>query len=184
MVSTSAGERALLEIAADMEQQASESAATVSKPPQTKTTKDRKSRSAGQIIRRGEKTWLVRMYLGRGADGKEKYQNQTIKGTKKDAQTWLTDALRKKDLGIPTLQSKISVSDYLDEWLKTVAKPRIGETTYRGYESQLNHVKNDAIGKVRLTMLRAQDMQKLYSSLTPSVAKHDHAPLSSALSQP
>jgi len=146
-----------------------------------KTT--RKTRSAGQIIRRGEKVWLVRLYLGRGADGKEKYQNQTIKGVKKDAQTWLTDALRKKDLGIPTLQSKISVSDYLDDWLKTVAKPRIAETTYRGYESQLNHAKNDAIGKTRLTMLRAQDIQKLYSSLTPSVAKHVHAPLSSALSQ-
>src|SRR5687768_3448803 len=146
-----------------------------------KTT--RKTRNAGQIIRRGEKVWLVRVYLGRGADGKEKYQNQTIKGSKKDAQAWLTDALRKKDLGIPTLQSKISMSDYLDEWLKTVAKPRIGETTYRGYESQLNHVKNDAIGKTRLTMLRAQDIQKLYSSLTPSVAKHVHAPLTSALSQ-
>ena len=36
-----------------------------------KTT--RKTRSAGQIIRRGEKVWLVRLYLGRGADGKEKY---------------------------------------------------------------------------------------------------------------
>jgi integrase len=137
---------------------------------------------AGQIIRRSKKTWLVRMYLGRGADGKEKYQNKTIKGVKKDAQTWLTDALRKKDLGIPTFQSKISVSDYIDEWLKTIAKPRVSETTYRGYESQLNHVKN-ALGKTRLTMLRAQDIQKLYSTLTAPVAKHVHAPLSSALLQ-
>src|SRR5687768_15688325 len=97
---------------------------------------------AGQIIKRGDNTWLVRMYLGRGADGKEKYQNQTIKGVKKDAQAWLTDALRKKDLGIPTLQSKISLGDYIDEWLKTIANPRVSEQTYRGYDSQLNHVRN------------------------------------------
>lgn len=137
---------------------------------------------AGQIIKRGDNTWLVRMYLGRGADGKEKYQNQTIKGVKKDAQTWLTDALRKKDLGIPTLQSKISLGDYIDEWLKTIASPRVSEQTYRGYDSQLNHVRN-GLGKIRLTMLRAQDIQKLYSTLSPSVAKHVNAPLSSALSQ-
>src|SRR5512133_1357590 len=122
-------------------------------PEKAKKT-PRKTRSAGQIIRRGEKVWLVRMYLGRGADGKEKYQNQTIKGVKKDAQAWLTNALRKKDLGIPTLQSKTSVSDYLDEWLKSVVKARVSETTYRGYEWQLAHVKN-ALGNVRLTMLRA-----------------------------
>jgi hypothetical protein len=29
---------------------------------------------AGQIINRGEKTWLVRVYLGCGADGKRQYQ--------------------------------------------------------------------------------------------------------------
>jgi integrase len=137
---------------------------------------------AGQIIKRGPRTWLVRMYLGRGADGKEKYQNQTIKGAKKDAQTWLTDALRKKDLGIPTLQSKVSLGDFIDEWLKTIAKPRVSEQTFRGYESHLKHAKN-GLGKIRLTMLRAQDIQKLYSTLTPSVAKHVNAPLSSALSQ-
>lgn len=141
-----------------------------------------KTRSAGQIIRRGDRVFLVRVHLGRGADGRYRYQNQTIKGTQKDAQAWLNGALRNKDLGIPTLQSKISVSDYLDEWLKTIAKPRVSENTFTGYESQLRHVKN-GLGNGRLTLLRAQDIQRLYGTLTPSVAKHVHAPLSSALSQ-
>jgi integrase len=87
-----------------------------------------------------------------------------------------------EDLGIPTLQSKTSVSDYIDEWLKTVVKARVSETTYRGYEWQLAHVKN-ALGNVRLTMLRAQDIQQLYGTLSPSTARHVHAPLKSALSQ-
>jgi len=97
---------------------------------------------AGQIIRRGDNVWLVRVFVGRRADGKRQYQNHTVRGLKKDAQAWLTDALKKKDLGIPTFQSKISVGDYIDEWLKTIAKPRVSENTYNSYESQLNHVKN------------------------------------------
>jgi integrase len=137
---------------------------------------------AGQIIRRGDNVWLVRVFVGRRADGKRQYQNHTVRGLKKEAQAWLTDALKKKDLGIPTFQSKISVGDYIDEWLKTIAKPRVSENTYNSYESQLNHVKN-SLGKVRLTLLQAQDIQKLYGTLSSSVAKHVHAPLSSALSQ-
>ena len=138
--------------------------------------------TAGQILDRGPRKFLVRVYLGRGADGKRQYQNQTIRGTKKDAQKWLNATLTKKDTGIPTFQSKVSVGDYLDKWLKTAAKPRVAETTFRGYEWQLAHIKT-ALGKVRLSQLRAEDIQKLYSGLSASTARHVHAPLRSALSQ-
>jgi integrase len=137
---------------------------------------------AGQIIKRGDNVWLVRIYLGRDGDGKRQYQNQTIHGVKKDAQKWLNDALRKQDLGIPTFQTKVSLSEYLKTWLKDVAKPRVSETTFRGYEWQLNHVINEPIGKLRLSQVRAEDIQKLYSTITPSSARHVHAPLRSALS--
>ncbi len=44
---------------------------------------------AGQITKRGENTWLVRIFLGRESGGKRKYFNKTIHGTKKDAQKYL-----------------------------------------------------------------------------------------------
>lgn len=137
---------------------------------------------AGQIIKRGEKVWVVRIYLGRDGDGKRIYQNHTVHGVKKDAQTWLNDALRKQDLGIPTFQTKTTLGDFLDKWLETVAKPRVGERTFRDYEWQLGHVKI-ALGNIRLSQLRAEDIQKLYSGLSASTARHFHSPLRSALSQ-
>lgn len=124
----------------------------------------------------------MRVFLGRTAEGKRQYQNQSIRGTKKDAQKWLTATLRKQDLGIPTLQTKVPLGDFLDSWLKTVAKPRVGERTFRDYEWQLGHVKT-ALGRIRLTQLRAEDIQKLYSGLSASTARHFHSPLRSALSQ-
>jgi hypothetical protein len=66
---------------------------------------------AGQIIKRGENTWLVRVYLGRGADGKRQYQNKTIRGVKKDAQTWLNATLGNKDRGIPTFETKVTLGN-------------------------------------------------------------------------
>ena len=137
---------------------------------------------AGQIIKRGDRVWLVRIYLGRSADGKRQYQNHTIHGIKKDAQTWLNDALRKQDLGIPTFRTKVTLGDFLDRWLKTVAKTRVGERTFRDYEWQLGHVKA-ALGTVRLTQLSAEDIQSLYSGLSAPTARHFHSPLRSALSQ-
>jgi integrase len=47
---------------------------------------------AGQIIKRGDRTWLVRIFMGRDAKGKRNYLNQTIKGKRKDAETYLSEA--------------------------------------------------------------------------------------------
>ena len=41
---------------------------------------------AGQIIKRGDKIWLVRIFLGRDENGKRRYTNKTIHGTKKNAE--------------------------------------------------------------------------------------------------
>ncbi len=54
---------------------------------------------AGQIVTRGKNTWLVRIYRGLDEHGKRRYVNKTVHGTKKDAEAWLTAALRERDLG-------------------------------------------------------------------------------------
>lgn len=54
----------------------------------------------GQIIPRGERTWLVRIFLGRDPQTqKRKYEGHTVHGTKKEAQAYLNGKLREQDLG-------------------------------------------------------------------------------------
>jgi len=44
------------------------------------------ARKAGQIIARGQSTWLVRVYLGRDPQtGTRRYHNQTIRFAKRSA---------------------------------------------------------------------------------------------------
>jgi len=89
---------------------------------------------AGQIIQRGERTWLVRVYLGRDANGKRKYHNKTIHGTKKDAQRYLNKVLLERDTTGFNEPSREVLAAYLNRWLETVAKPRVAAKTYQSYK--------------------------------------------------
>ena len=56
-------------------------------------------RRAGQLVSQGDSKWLVRVFRGRDAGGRRRYHSRVIHGTKKDAQRYLTKALRELDLG-------------------------------------------------------------------------------------
>src|SRR5262249_40499971 len=73
---------------------------------------------AGQLIKRGERTWLVRIYVGRDAQtGKRKYEGHTVHGNKTDAQTFLNGKLRERDLGIYSSVQHTLVGSLLDDLL-------------------------------------------------------------------
>jgi hypothetical protein len=51
------------------------------------------ARKAGQIISRGQSTWLFRVYLGRDQQTKtRKYHDQTILGSFREAQRFLSSS--------------------------------------------------------------------------------------------
>ena len=53
------------------------------------------SRKVGQIIARGERRWLVRVYLGRDSEMRKRtYHNQTVYGSLRHAQAYLTKRLQ------------------------------------------------------------------------------------------
>src|SRR5688500_10293555 len=98
---------------------------------------------AGLIVKRNVSTFTVRIFLGREADGKRKYSNKTIRGSKKDAQKWLTAKLREKDLGQFVEPASMSLNSYLDKWLEEVARMKVRLATFDGYEAKLKvHVRN------------------------------------------
>ena len=117
---------------------------------------------AGQIIKRGGNAWTVRIFLGRDVSGKRKYFNKTIRGTKKDAEMYLTAKLREKDLGVFIEPASIPLDEYLDGWLTDVAKPRLRERTLDSYEGVLNLYITPRLGTKRLCDLGAPEIQKVY----------------------
>jgi len=144
---------------------------------------------AGQIIQRGERTWLVRVFLGRDSKtGKRKYANKTIHGNRKDAQRYLNGALREIDLGTFVEPSAMSLSEYVDKWLESAARPRVSQRTADGYEALLRRYILEPLGSKRLDNLKALDIQKAYADiqargLSARVVRHTHSALHNALKQ-
>jgi len=67
----------------------------------------------GQLIPRGEKKWLVRVYLGRDAQGKRQYSAKTVEGTANEARQELTKMLRDADTKTLVRRSTETFSGYL-----------------------------------------------------------------------
>ncbi len=121
---------------------------------------------AGQVIPRGERVWLVRVFLGRDpSTSKRRYHNHTIHGNKKDAQKYLNGVLREKDLGTFVEPSALTVNEYLDQWLEKAAKPKLRERSFieYGYISQL-YIR-PSIGTRKLSEIQPLDLQGIYAKM-------------------
>lgn len=108
----------------------------------------------GQLIARGERRWLVRVYLGRGRETRKRtYHNRTIYGSLRQAQAYLTRRLHERDLsrGVEGLQ--VTVGEFLDHWLKTAVKPKVRDKTYSDYAAMLRRYIRPAIGTSMLASL-------------------------------
>ena len=120
---------------------------------------------AGQIIPRGKRNFIVRVYMGRDSVGGRKYLNETVRGTKKEAQALLNKLLRDKDMGMLIEPARMSTDEYLKHWLTTSVKPRVRARTYGEYESTLKRYVTKRIGALPLGSVKSVDIQKVYSEM-------------------
>jgi hypothetical protein len=143
---------------------------------------------AGQIIKRGDKTWMVRIFMGRDGKGKRRYLNKTLRGTKKKAQTYLSKTLTEISAGTFVEASPLTVEEYLKKWLEAAARPRLRENTYREYEGLIERYVKPALGDGFLADLRSLDVQAFYAGLSdrklsPRTVRYTHSVLTSAFKQ-
>ena len=143
---------------------------------------------SGQIIKRGDRTWLVRVFAGRDEAGKRRYINKTVKGVKKDAEKYLNNTLSSLSSGTFVEPSDLTLNSFLDRWMDSAAKPRLSERTLAEYTALLRRYVREPLGKLKLSDLRAVDIQTVYGGmqdreLSPRVIRYTHAVLSSALKQ-
>jgi len=131
---------------------------------------------AGQIIKRGDKTWVVRIFTGRDAKGKRCYLNKTIKGNKKDAEKYLNTTQTAISTGTFVEPSSLTVNAYLDQWLEAAARPRLTERTYLSYEWLLKHYVRPPLGSIKLADVRPLHVQALYGRMSAPKLKEKEAP--------
>lgn len=137
------------------------------------------ARKVGQIIARGDRRWLIRVYLGRDREtNKRNYHKQA----------YLTRKLRERDLGRDLEGAKITLNEYLDRWIQTAVKPRVREKTCQDYEGMLRRYIRPNLGERVLAAMRPLDLQTAYqqmieSGLSARTIRYTHVVLRSAMRQ-
>lgn len=143
---------------------------------------------AGQVIKKGDRKWLVRVFLGRDGNGKRRYFNKLIHGTRKDAEGFRSRTLTEMSQGKFVAPSMDTLDQYLNEWLRNSAKQKLSERTYAHQVSCLDRYVRPTLGGRKLSSLQPLDLQELYSrmregGLSPRTTQIVHNILNRAFNQ-
>jgi integrase len=134
-------------------------------------------------LKKGESSWRIVLSLGKGPDGKYRQKWITFHGTRRQADAKLRELTGEVDRGEFVEPSKLTLGEYLDEWLdKAIKPPRRAQSTYTSYESIIRlHVK-PALGHLPLQAVTPLHIERYYADLTtsPGTKCIHHAVLSHA----
>src|SRR5439155_3270064 len=117
----------------------------------------------GSLREQGEESWELRVYLGRGPDGRKLYKSHTVKGTKRHAQNELNELLSKLQRGEYVSSSRMTVAEYLDRWLRDYARVNVAAKTYERYAEIVHVHLAPALGHHLLPRLQPLHIQAYYS---------------------
>jgi integrase len=145
----------------------------------------------GHLRKRYRGSWTIVLDVERKVDpvtGRSKRirKSFSVKGTKQPAEQKLTELLERARTGQVIEPSKLTLGQWLDEWLESAIRPphkRI--RTYESYRSDIEGHLKPKLGTIRLWDLRASHLQTYYdqSPLAVATLQKHHAVLSNALKQ-
>lgn len=121
----------------------------------------KRDNGTGTIYQRENKTWVGKIYLGLDENGKGKFKYFSGK----------TEAEVKKKIreynqsGTKIETKKISLQEYLNNWLKTYKRGTIKASSYDAVERTANNQIIPYIGMIQLQKITATDIQTLLVEL-------------------
>lgn len=127
----------------------------------------------------------MRIYVGLGPDGKKRYDNYTVQGSRKDAEKCEREKKHAQDKGTYVSPSKITFKDHAEYWL-TNKVSLLRPSTRASYESLMRNHAIPAIGDIQLDKLTPKDLQSLYTQklqegLSPRRVQYLHTVISGCL---
>lgn len=124
--------------------------------------KRRRGHHEGSLHQQKDGRWRIAISLGRDAEGKRK-RRVIYADSKKEAVEKL-NALRSKSIGLRADPQRLTLADYLSDWLAH-AKAKLAANTWVSYEIAARvHIK-PRIGGVRLAALQPSHIAALYAEL-------------------
>lgn len=152
----------------------------------------RGAQGAGTIRQRSDGRWEARYTVGRDPGTGKQVQRSIYGATQQEVRKKLQEAVSNIDKGIFTESTSFTVSQWLNTWLKEY-NGNVKITTAAKYQQAVEKHIIPALGAVKLTALRAHQVQAFYNDLqhgtkdaaplSPKTIKNIHGILHKALEQ-
>lgn len=145
----------------------------------------------GSLKQRYKGSWSIILDLGYQVDaqtGKRKRKQRwyTVRGTKRDAETKLTELLHQANHNTLTEPTNLTFGEWLDTWVEAAVKPPVRRLrTYESYKSIIDRHLKPGLGQILLQELDAVHLERYYrekgSALAQRTLEHHHAVVSRSL---
>jgi integrase len=150
----------------------------------------------GHIRQRSEGSWELRYDFGTDpATGKRRVATSTVRGDRKAAEKELRRLLHTIDNGEHVDPTRMSVRQWLEQWLETV-RAEVAPKTHERYGEIVRNFLIPALGNLALSKLAPSHIQQAYNGwatggrldgkaggLSPQTRRHIHRILRTALSR-
>jgi integrase len=87
----------------------------------------------GHLQHRGGDAWRIKVYLGRSPDGRRRYLERTVRGSRRDAERKLSRLVVEVDGGRHAAAAPMQLGELLDRWLE-VKRSSVAPRTIESYE--------------------------------------------------
>lgn len=125
--------------------------------------------------------------------GKRRQHTKVVRGNKDDAQAKLHEILRSVETNIYVPPSKLTLGEFLNQWMNEYALPTLRGRTPENYRAAIERHILPALGRIQLAKLQPQHLQRYYAlaltsgrrdkkgGLSPTTVRYHHAVLHRAL---
>ncbi len=121
----------------------------------------KRDNGTGTIYQRANGSWVGKIYLGRDESGKEKFKYLSGK-TEGEVKRKIREY---NQSGAPIEVKKISLGDYLWNWLRTYKRGTVKPGSYDALEKTIRNQIIPNVGMIQLQQLSAGDIQKFLTKL-------------------
>src|SRR5438105_3113259 len=139
----------------------------------------------GSIHKRTDGRWVAIVDIGR--EGEKRRRKYIYGATRREVHEQLTRVLRDHQQGRATASERLTVEQFLAQWLEEFVKKRRRAKTHASYAEMVRLYLVPGLGRYRLSRLSAPEIdaflnQKLESGLSTRTVQYMHAVLRSAYS--
>jgi len=137
--------------------------------------------ASGYVERRG-KSWRIVIEAGRKPDGSRNRIFKTMSGvTKKEAEAEMHRIANELTTGVYVEPSKLTLSEYLDQWLENHSKTRLSPMSAFRYKKEIENRIKPVIGHIRLEHLTPLAIQSFVDEIEKAGWLKSDKPLSAEM---